>query len=293
MGTLRGASWSGWSKLGDETFVSGPAAAFESGNNWVHVFAQRSSDNALWTNVWRGTWGGWQRVAPQPITPDPAAVSWGPNRVDVFARRPDNTMQRVFLALPQTSAPVWQSMGTETFSSGPGVATAGPNLLHVFARRTDNRMYHNVLDGSGWRLVAPEVFASDPAAISRQQTTRVYATRADNTVHWAEVRRDGVLVIGWTSLGGNAAGGPAVISLGGNHEQVFVRGRDRAERWFHVRSGRADGSQHNLATFRNAYSTVLSAFLARSVTSVQIGGLASCDDSQTIGLDSASIGLVP
>ena len=291
MGTWDGASWSGWSKLGDELFSSGPAAAFEPGNNWVHVFAQRSSDRALWTNVWRGTWSGWSRLAPQPINSDPAAVSWGQNRVDVFARGTDNTMQRMILA--GTTPPAWQAMGTETFSSGPGVASAGPNLLHVFARRTDNRVYHNVLDGSGWRLVTPDVFASDPAAISRQQTTRVYAARADNQVHSAEVRRDGVLVIGWTSLGGSAAGGVAVVSTGGNQEQVFVRGRDRAERWFHFRSGRADASQHNLATFRNAYNTVLSAFLARSVMSVQIGGLSSCDDGQTIGLDTASIGLVP
>jgi hypothetical protein len=291
MGTWDGTSWSGWSKLGDELFSSGPAAAFESGNNWIHVFAQRSSDKALWTNVWRGTWSGWQRLTPEPIDSDPAAVSWGPNRVDVFARGTDKMMYRMILG--GTLTPAWQLMGPETFSSGPGVATAGPNLLHLFARRTDNRVHHNVLDGSGWRLVTSDILASDPAAISRQQTTRVYATRADNQVHSAEVRRDGVLVVGWTSLGGNAAGGSAVVSTGGNQEQVFVRGRDRAERWFHFRSGRADGSQHNLATFRNAYSTVLSAFLARSVTSVQIGGLPSCDDSQTIGLDTASIGLVP
>jgi hypothetical protein len=291
-GRWEGGRWTDWTPIGNEFFNSGPAAAFEPGNNWVHVFARGQSDNALWSNQWRGTWSGWQRLAPQPIAPEPAAASWGQGRVDVFARGTDNKMYRLFVDHVQT--PAWQPMGQETFSSGPGVASWTSGRLHLFARRTDNFLYHNLLDGSGWRLVEGGIFASDPAVVARSLTSNVYVPRADNQIYFAEIRRDGVLVTPWTSLGGSLAGGAAVVSTGGNHEQVFVRGRDRADRWFHVRSGRVDGSSpHNLATFRNAYHTVLTAFLARSVASVQVGGVPSCGEGETISLDAANIGLLP
>lgn len=66
------------------------------------------------------------------------------------------------------------------------------------------------------------------------------------------------------------------------------------DRWIHVRSGRMDGKFiHNMANFRNAYNTVISAFLAGK--GVQVDGVPSCDASkvQTINLWKAPIGLVP
>lgn len=73
-------------------------------------------------------------------------------------------------------------------------------------------------------------------------------------------------------------------------------GNDTApkERWIHVKSGRMDGKFiHNMANFRNAYSTVLSAFLAGK--GVQVDAVPSCDASkvQTINLWNAWIGMIP
>lgn len=76
-----------------------------------------------------------------------------------------------------------------------------------------------------------------------------------------------------------------------------VCGSDQApkERWVLVKSGRMDGDfQHNSANFRNAYNTVMSALLARTVFSIQVD-VPDCDATraQEVNLPSAAIGLFP
>lgn len=111
------------------------------------------------------------------------------------------------------------------------------------------------------------------------------------TIVWA-----GSTVPRWTSLGDEKfSGGPAAVSAGGT-VHLFARGRARAERWFHVRSGRIDdASSHNAVNFRNAYNTVLSGLLARTVTRLFIYGIPSCEETQvqTMDLPRATIGLAP
>ena len=68
---------------------------------------------------------------------------------------------------------------------------------------------------------------------------------------------------------------------------------EKKERWIHVDSGRMSGElTHNLANFRNAYSTVLTALVAKKY--VQIDGVPSCnaDSLQTIDLWSSQIGVI-
>jgi hypothetical protein len=60
--------------------------------------------------------------------------------------------------------------------------------------------------------------------------------------------------------------------------------------YIRVRSGRMDAAySHNDAPFRNAYSTMLAAFLAGKT--VQIDGVPSCTDVQTIQSDEFSLGI--
>lgn len=64
------------------------------------------------------------------------------------------------------------------------------------------------------------------------------------------------------------------------------------ERWIVARSGRMEGAfAHNFANTRNAYSTVMAAFLASK--GIQIDGVPSCDASktQTIPLWKSNIGM--
>ncbi len=49
------------------------------------------------TKSWNGSrWSNWSMIGGLIITSDPAAVSWGPNRTDVFARGRNNAMWHTF-----------------------------------------------------------------------------------------------------------------------------------------------------------------------------------------------------
>ena len=48
----------------------------------------KGTDNTLYKRTWNGSrWEDWQSLGGN-IDSEPAAVSWGPNRTDVFARGP-------------------------------------------------------------------------------------------------------------------------------------------------------------------------------------------------------------
>lgn len=292
-----GAQWSGWtSPPGVEQFGSAPAVASR-GDSSLDLFARGLTDTALWRNQWNGTaWSGWSRVSTVPIASDPAAVARGPSRMDVFARQFDNTMQQISWNGSQWSN--WTRVSNGIFSSGSEAVAEWWRVvdrIDLFARGTDSALYTSMWNGSSWSLwaqVSPSsVAASDPGAASVQvSTTDLFVRGNDNrmyTIAWT-----GATVPAWTSLGDEKfSGGPAAVARGGQIH-LFVRGNGRKDRWIHATSGGT--SDHNLATFRNAYNTLLSAFLARSVASVQVD-VPSCDETQTqtIRLDSANIGIVP
>ena len=51
----------------------------------------RGADNGLWhRSLVSGLWSAWDRIGAGPIASAPAAVSWGPDRIDVFVRGADN-----------------------------------------------------------------------------------------------------------------------------------------------------------------------------------------------------------
>jgi hypothetical protein len=295
-----GSQWSGWTVVpGPQTFGTGPAVASR-GANFLDLFARGGADT-LETNVWNGTsWQGWRQVSPVLILSDPAAVARGANRMDVFATQSGDTMNQI----PWTGswAPSWTTIPAGQLSSGAAVVDVGrlaSDRMDVFARGMDNTLYTSVSSGgtwpSGWPQVSPETIASKPAAVSLRLTeTELFVRRDDNrmyTLVWAGSR-----VPSWTPLGDEKfSGGPAAVSAGGA-VHLFARGRARAERWVHVRSGRIDdASSHNAVNFRNAYNTVLSGLLASTVTRLFIYGIPNCEETQvqTMDLPRATIGLAP
>lgn len=62
-------------------------------------------------------------------------------------------------------------------------------------------------------------------------------------------------------------------------------------RWLHFNSGRMDGAfAHNLGNTRNAYNTLMTAFLAKR--NVQIDGVPSCSaGTKTLSLWGANVGM--
>ena len=193
--------------------------------------------------------------------------------------------------------PQWSALGIETFSSRPTVTAWANNRRDLFARGINNALWTSSRDGatwSPWRQVSPTPIASDPAAVSVQSNrVEVFARGLDNTMQ--TITWDGTQWSAWTGLGDERfTGGPGVTSDG--QIDLFARGSARTDRWFHVTSGRMDGAfEHNAPNLRNAYSTLLTALLARSVTGVQIDGVPSCDwtQGQTFPLERAQIGIYP
>jgi hypothetical protein len=173
-------AWSEFESLGAPTVeiakiqqllpLSGSLGACSCGADRMGVFI-RGPLGDLKLKWWDGTtWSefaslGWPQVldevypavtVPAPLTGPPAACSWGPDRMDVFARGPDSDMLH-----KRWDGRVWspfESLGMPT-TSGPeprcipftGAVTAcswGANRVDVFARALDGNLHHAWWDGS-------------------------------------------------------------------------------------------------------------------------------------------------
>jgi hypothetical protein len=94
-----GASWGGWESLGG--ILESPPKAVSWAANRLDVFAV-GTNSALWHRWWDGVhWGGWESLggileAPLDGTrlnfPAIDAVSWAPNRLDIFAVGTDSAL---------------------------------------------------------------------------------------------------------------------------------------------------------------------------------------------------------
>lgn len=90
-------------------------------------------------NGWRSLGGG--------FTTGPAAVSWGPGRIDVFGRGEDNALWHAWFENGRWSD--WELLGGG-LTSRPAAASRGHRRLDVFARGTDNAIWHRSFDGDDW-----------------------------------------------------------------------------------------------------------------------------------------------
>ena len=178
--------WSAPHSLGG-TFTSGPAVAMMSTSR-VDVFA-RGSDNALYHNTGTGaseyftatwSWSGWENLGGV-LASDPAAVSWGPDRIDVFARGTDNAL--LHICWNGTTWSEWENLGG-ILCSGPGVASWGSGRLDVFMRGPSDSLWHKSYSGawSSWENLGG-VITSDPDAVSvAVNSIDVFARGSDNAL---------------------------------------------------------------------------------------------------------------
>lgn len=161
---------------------------------------------------------------------DPAAglavSSWGSNRLDLFARGSDNTLQhRIFNGRWSS----WESLGG-ALSSAPAAASWGPGRIDVFARSTTNSMLHRAYVNGSWAAWEDlgGGFGSGPAVASWGAnrldlfgigTNNTMFHRAWNGTAWQA---------NWDSLGGGFNARPTVASWGANRLDVFGRGANNA-----------------------------------------------------------------
>ncbi|HLO18176.1 MAG TPA: hypothetical protein VK206_25315 [Anaerolineales bacterium] len=158
----------------------------------------------------------------QQLVSAPAAVSWGPNRIDCFGRGIDLHMWHKWW--DGTVWSDWEDLGG-ILTSAPSVASWGPNRLDCFVRGTNNHMWHKWWDGLAWSEWEDlgGILTSAPAAVS-WGTNRVDCFVRGTNNHMWHKWWDGSAWSNWEDLGGFLTTAPAVASLKENRLDCFARG---------------------------------------------------------------------
>jgi Astacin (Peptidase family M12A)/Repeat of unknown function (DUF346) len=205
-------SWGGWNSDYRAVFVRG-------GDNALWYKERLTSSEASWTE-WKSL-GGY-------ITSDPAAVSWGLNRIDVFVRGGDNQLYHKWLSGDfELNWSDWESLGG-ILNGAPAVSSRGYKRLDLFIRGNNDQLYHKYFNGngwfsdgwSGWENQGGQI-SSAPASVSwSSDRIDIFAKGLDDSlVHkwW-----DSGTWYDWESLGGYLQSGPTVASWGVNRLDVLV-----------------------------------------------------------------------
>ena len=108
--------------------------------------------------------GVWDLKGGVKADTSPAAVSWGTDRMDVFAWRDDD---HIWHTSWNGDWSAWEDLGGP-LSSKPTACSWGPGRLDVFARGPDGLLWHKYFTGvwSGWHSEGGAAIASAPAAVS-------------------------------------------------------------------------------------------------------------------------------
>ena len=154
-----GHSWqpseSTFNSLGGTLDGNEVVAVTVNGSNPLDIFG-KGTDGSIYHKYWDGS--SWQ---PQGDTMDnlgdgtqflhgPAAVSWGPNRTDIFAINDDYKMVHQYWD-GTTWLSEWESLSDNEFTDTPTAISWGANRLDIFGVEYETgALLHNVWDGSQW-----------------------------------------------------------------------------------------------------------------------------------------------
>src|SRR5690242_2531297 len=151
-------------------FVSAPAVStWPGGHQDVFVLAQ-DLHHLLHTNRTTTNRGQtlWDLVSVANFAGDPAAVSWGPNRIDLFIQDSDgkSLVHKVYDGYWHS----WEDLGGAILYS-PAVASMSAGRLDVFVIGTDHQLWTKVFDNGQWSGWGPlgGLFISSPGAGSLGQ----------------------------------------------------------------------------------------------------------------------------
>ncbi|HEY6323042.1 MAG TPA: hypothetical protein VJA16_15940 [Thermoanaerobaculia bacterium] len=158
-----GPSLSDWQQLGGQPQVfTSPPAVVSWGPNRLDIFVlghrrgERSQVQRMYHKSWDGSnWNpsllDWEHLGGLFLSPPdaPAAVSWGPNRLDIFGVGQDQGMYHKWWDGSNWGPGDWEPLGG-VFTSPPAVVSWGPNRLDIFGMGQDKGMFHKWWDGSNW-----------------------------------------------------------------------------------------------------------------------------------------------
>ncbi len=222
-----GGVWRGWWSIGSPPggAASGPdVLSHEPGQ--LEVFC-RGNDGQLWHtwmyNYAEFSWSGWYPLGGS-IANDPAAISWGSGRMDVFATHPSNTKLQWWW---------WQSgSGWHGPYDIPGVKMLEHSPERNDAMKTTNAVIGGV-DAASQEPGQLEVFVrgADEFSADRGQVSNIWRMEyvPQYSGDWP--------FTGWEWINAprvpgesysRATSDPSGVSWYKNHTQVFVRGNDYA-----------------------------------------------------------------
>lgn len=179
----------------------------------------RGDDGALWVrdrNTWKSLGG--------QLLGSPDACSWGPDRLDVFARGTDQNLIQISRIGGRWTN--WVDLGGNLLTD-PSCVSWGPNRIDVFATGASFTLIHKAWDGrrwTEWESWDGEVREAVDAASWGPNRIDVFARGTDDAL-W-QFAWDGERWTGWNRLGGRIISSPGAVSWGPNRIDVFARGHD-------------------------------------------------------------------
>jgi hypothetical protein len=182
---------------------------------------------------------GWQPLGGS-LASSPAATSWGPNRLDVFAKGQDGALYHMWW--DGATWHYWERLGG-SLTSDPAAVSWGPNRLDIFATGRDRAVYHMwTADGGAtwqpWERLGGTLASNPTASTWGPGRLDLFAAGQDKAMYHMWSTDGGVSWQPWERLGGSLTSDPAAVSWGLNRIDVFARGRDLA--LYHMSS--TDGS---------------------------------------------------
>ncbi len=117
------------------------------------------------------------------VTNNPKVVSWGPNRLNVFARGNNGSIYHKSWNGSKWSS-YWENLGGNISEDAEIAAVSwGPNRIDLFVRGRDNSLYHNWWNGNSWSSYWENLggnFQSNPKVISTKYNSLNVFVKGNN-----------------------------------------------------------------------------------------------------------------
>ena len=241
-GTAWQPSATAFESLGGDFDANVPLAVTVNGSNPIDVFGKASDSSSIYHKFWEGSnWrpkGDIAENLDDGITKfgsGPTAVSWGPNRTDVFALDTDSKTVHQYWD-GNTWLTQWESLGDAQLIGPPTAISWGVNRLDLFGIDAHSgHVLHYYWDGSQWN-------GWEDLGHAYNRSVSFVGTVAATS--WS-VNRIDVVVLGsngayyykywdgsswgnhlFAPKGGNFSSSPAVTSWGENRLDIFGVGKD-------------------------------------------------------------------
>lgn len=241
-----GAKWEPWKSIGG-TVTAGSAVVARDSRGF-NVYG-RATDSTMYQFVHYPLPGGyyrpWMALGGGSFEGDPAAVSWAPYRVDLFARNAGQLVHR-YSHDHGSHFTDWESLGHPPGSiqlqGSPSVVSRGPRKIDVVVRCSDGHLWHIGWDSTAWtawtQVPMPSSAVLPTPYLNNTALTTWWLDRLDLFV---VDKKRGLLQIVSTD-GGKSWGaqgqfgpppgtqistGPTAVSWGPNRIDIFAIGEDQ------------------------------------------------------------------